>query len=161
MEGHKRNAEIIERHIGMEETPLSISNSIGIALTSIEAIISLYSQPATHEMIMQSKVNYGYRDWYIYENWQRLGIQTMAEVLPCSTVVIKRRAKLMSLNKKNRLVISKYKFGYRSRVILLNLETGIYYFSNNEAADTIGMNYNTFKNKMNAYRVNDTKFVQA
>jgi hypothetical protein len=156
-----RNANIIERYIGMEETVLSISNNIGISVRSVEAIIDLYTTRPTHELTMQSKVNYGYRDWFIYENWNKLAIDQMAEVLACSSIVIKRRAKFLKLGKKTKVVFKKARFAYKSRTIVLNQITGIYYFSNNEAADTISMNRSTFKGKITGYRPNDTNFIKA
>ncbi|MBB6109751.1 hypothetical protein SAMN05421821_105169 [Mucilaginibacter lappiensis] len=156
----KRNAEIIERYIGMKETPSIISNTTGISVSSIEAIINLYCAPVIHEMIMQSKVNYGFRDWFIYNNWNKLAIQQMAEVLACSTLVIKRRAKFLKLGKKQKVALKKVRFNYRARVIVLNQITGIYYFSNNEAADSIGMNRSTFKGKISGQRSNDTFFLK-
>jgi hypothetical protein len=155
-----RNALIIERYIGLQETALSISNNTGISLLSIEAIISQYTQPANNDMTLQSKVNYGFRDWFIYENWNKLAIQQMAEVLACSIIVIKRRAALLKFGKKKKVVFEKSKFSYRSRTIVLNTITGIYYFSNNEAADTIGINRSTFKGKMCGQRYNDTYFIK-
>lgn len=155
-----RNANIIERHIGMEETPLTLSNSTGISIRSIQAIINLYTDSPTHDMVLQSKANYGYRDWFIYDNWASMAIQEIAEVLACSTIVIKRRAAFLSLSKKTRVVINNPVFAYRNRTVVLNMVTGIYYFSNNEAAATIGMNRNTFKNKMNGNRINNTDFLK-
>lgn len=156
----KRNADIIERHIGMEETPLSISNSTGISLQSVEAIIGLYQEPASHEMIMQSKVNYGYRDWFIYDNWNRLAIQQIAEVLACDTLLIKRRAKFLRLPKKTKIVFKKAIFNYRSGHIVFDTATGIYYLSINEAADSINMKHTTFRNKMAGRRINNTSFIR-
>ena len=154
------NEQLIERHIGLGETPIAISNNTGIPVRSVDAIISLYMQPVTHPIVMQSKVNYGYRDWFIFYNWNTLAVQEIAEVMACSTLVIERRAKFLNLGRKRRIVINKPVFHYKNKTVVLNTVTGIYYLSNKEAAATINMNHSTFKNKLNGNRKNTTDFIK-
>lgn len=156
----KRNGEIIEMHVGLGLSMPEISDLTGLSLSVIDNICALYKQPITEDITLVSKVNYTTTDWYIYDNWNKLSIQQIAELLAVSTITVKRMGKRLGLKRKTRVVDNAPNVTYRARVWLLNLQTGIYYLSEKEAAETIGMNYSTFKNKMNGNRINNTQFIK-
>lgn len=156
----KRNGEVIEMHFGLGLSIPEIADITGLSLSVIDNICSLYNQPITEDITLVSKVNYTTTDWYIYNNWNKLSVQQIAEILAVSTITVKRIAKRLKLKRKTRVVDTPPNVTYRARVWLLNLETGIYYLSEKEAAETIGMNYSTFKNKMNGNRINNTQFIK-
>jgi len=156
----ERDAQIIEAYIGYETPIPNISLASGLSETAVKAIIDRYYHTSELPDSLPSKVNLSARNWYIYENWQYLPIDQIAEVLAISTVTVKRIASDFNFPKKDRIVVNSVKQHYRHRVTLLNIETGIFYLSEKEAAETIGMKYNTFKGKLGGYKKNTTSFIR-
>lgn len=156
----QKYGDIMEFRFGLSMSPFNIAERLGMKEQQVENILGLYDQPMSHELTLQSKVNYSWKDWYIFDNWAKLSIQQMAEVLATSSITIKRMAYQIGLERKRRVVDTKPNTGYRSRIIVLNTETGIYYFSNNEAADTRNINRNYFRTIMTGYKKNRTPFIK-
>lgn len=151
---------IMELRFGLSLSAFNIAERMGMPVSRVENILDLYTQPLSEDLTLQSKVNYSWKDWYIYDNWDKLSIQQMAEVLATSTVTVKRMGYQLNLDRKTRVVDTAPNCTYRSRTLVLNTETGIYYFSNNEAADTRSLNRSYFKTVMAGYRRNRTPFIK-
>lgn len=70
----------------------------------------------------------------------------------------KRVAKMIGV-KQSKQHIEKRRDLIRAKYILLNIETGVYYFGYVEASDSISMNVKTFWQKVNRNKKNTTNFI--
>lgn len=70
-----------------------------------------------------------------------------------------RKGKKASAATKEKMSNTRNRGSNSNAKITLNLQTGIFYDCGRDAADTIGMNYGTFKPKLNGRRLNTTPFV--
>ncbi len=155
-----RDANIIEAFIGFGLTIPQIVANCGLSEFAVKTIIEKYDKPVEYNPHLHSKVNLSNRHWFIFENWQKMPLAQIAEVLDMSPVTVKGVAYRYNFPKKIRNVINPVKYHYKHRATILNLETGIFYLSEKEAAHTINMNYSTLKNKLNGNRKNNTAFIK-
>ena len=151
-------ARIIELFISGEQTMAQLSELFDVSFEQIKtAIQPYYLVKDGHEITLISSATLPEKR-FLQMFWNRFSARQLCDIMNISKSTLQNIAFRNRLPRKRKIYNGPLNVTYRSRSIILNEETGIYYFSYNEAAKSVGRSEDWLKWQCTRAAKNNTQF---
>ncbi|AMR34180.1 hypothetical protein A0256_23370 [Mucilaginibacter sp. PAMC 26640] len=134
---NKQKAFIIEQFVSGTSIR-ELSNMNGMSFDEMKDICMMWYAKGDKSVTIPSTAVNSDRRQFITAYAEKLSQQQMADALGIATDTVRRWSMGLNITTKKRVYNNPVPFHYLKVSIILNQETGIYYFSATEAADTMG-----------------------
>lgn len=128
-------AEIIELRIYLNLSVFQIAKQTGIKVDDVYKALGKYTSKPAEDLTFTSKVNLDNRSWFIFTNREFMTNKEIANELGISVPHVRRLA--IEFQRKHYIRTYENTPYSRETNVTLNMETGIFYKSVNEAAKSI------------------------